>query len=93
MVLSWEPSPWAEFYLIEVSNDGTTWTRMGDTTATNFITQSFYGSSTYVRVAAVGTARGPWVTISYGSSADYMWSADDATLMWDADDTRLMWKY
>lgn len=93
MVLSWEPSPWAEFYLIEVSNDGTTWTRMGDTTATNFITRAFYGSSTYVRVAAVGTARGPWVTISYGDSADYMWNANDATLMWDADDTKLMWKY
>lgn len=93
MVLSWEPSPWAEFYLIEVSNDGVTWTRMGETSGTNFITRAFYGSSTYVRVAAVGTARGPWVTISYGSSADYMWSANDATLMWDADSSKLMWRY
>lgn len=93
MILSWEASPWADHYLIEASADGDSWTRIAETSATNFTARAIYGNATMVRVAAVGTARGPWVTISYGSSADYMWSADDTTLMWAADDTTLMWRY
>jgi hypothetical protein len=93
MLLSWQPSPWADHYLIEASSDGTSWTRLGDTSATNFTARAIYGNATILRVAAVGTARGPWVTVSYGDSADYMWAADDATLMWNADDTTLMWRY
>lgn len=93
MLLSWQPSPWADHYLIEASSDGTSWTRLGETSASTFTAKAIYGNATILRVAAVGTARGPWVTISYGDSADYMWNADDTTLMWDADDTTLMWRY
>lgn len=93
MLLSWQPSPWADHYLIEASSDGNSWTRLGETSASTFTARAIYGNATILRVAAVGTARGPWVTISYGDSADYMWSADDTTLMWDVDDTTLMWRY
>lgn len=93
MILSWEASPWADHYLIEASADGTSWTRLAETSATNFTARAIYGNATLLRVAAVGSARGPWVTIAYGDSADYMWNANDATLMWDADDTTLMWRY
>jgi len=90
MLLSWLPSPWAQYYLVEVSADGVAWTSLGSTTATNYAARAIYGSATIVRVAAVNTARGPWVSIQYGGAADYMWT-DDAALMWDADDTTLMW--
>jgi hypothetical protein len=93
MLLSWQPSPWAEHYLIEASSDGNSWTRIGETSASTFTARAIYGNATILRVAAVGTARGPWVTIAYGDSADYMWSADDTTLMWAADDTTPMWGY
>jgi len=93
MLLSWQPSPWADHYLIEASSDGNSWTRLGETSASTFTARAIYGNATILRVAAVGTARGPWVTISYGDSADYMWSADDTTLMWSVDDTTLMWRY
>jgi hypothetical protein len=93
MLLSWQPSPWADHYLIEASSDGTSWMRLGETSASTFTAKAIYGNATILRVAAVGTARGPWVTISYGDSADYMWDADDTTLMWAVDDTTLMWRY
>lgn len=93
MILSWEASPWADHYLIEQSTDGQAWSRVGETSATNFVLRAMYGNATLVRVAAVGATRGPWVTIAYGDSADYMWSADDTTLMWAVDDTTPMWRY
>lgn len=93
MLLSWQSSPWADHYVIEQSSDGEAWTRAGETGVSNFVLRALYGNSTIIRVAAVGATRGPWVTIAYGDSADYMWSADDTTLMWSVDDTTLMWRY
>jgi len=93
MLLSWEPTPGAEHYLIEQSEDGSNWTRTGESRTNTYTTIALYGSATLVRVAAVGLTRGPWVTIGYGSSADYMWSATDTDLMWNADDTTFMWSY
>lgn len=92
MLVSWAPSPGANNYLIEISADNFNWTRVGDTTANNYTGEAIYGSSTYVRVAAVGIVRGPWVTVNYGSSAGYMWNANDSTLMWTGDNN-LMWSY
>jgi len=93
MLLSWEPTPWAEKYYVEASGDGTNWIRLGDTGVSNFAATALYGNATVVRVAAVGTVKGPWVQIFYGDSADYMWNALDTTLMWNVDDTTLMWRY
>lgn len=92
MLLSWQPAQGADHYLIEQSSGDGTWTRCGDTAAANFVARAIYGNSTFLRVAAVGMTRGPWVTVSYASGADYMWAANDADLMWNATDTTLMWK-
>ena len=90
MVISWAPSPGAERYLVEVSADGETWTRVGETTANSYLGPALYGSATQIRVAAVGITRGPWTAAYYGSSAGYMWAANASTPMWTAD-TNLMW--
>lgn len=90
MIMSWQPAPGADSYLIEQSQDGEEWTRTGETTANNYTAIALYGASTIVRVAAVGLTRGPWVQVAYGAAAGYMWTTD-AALMWDADDTKLMW--
>lgn len=96
ILLTWQPSPWADHYLIEQANsaDGanSNWTRVGDTSANNYSGIAIYGSATKIRVAGVGLAVGPWVTVLFGSSADYMWAADSSTLMWNAVTTTLMWR-
>ena len=91
MYLSWQPSAGAERYLIEISDNGNGWTRIGDTSASNFTAIAQYGARTVIRVAAIGITRSAWVSVEYGSSADYMWDDDDTTLMWNVDDTTLMW--
>lgn len=93
MFLSWQPAAGAEYYLIEVSDSGQGWTRIGETRTSNYTAIVPYGNRTQVRVAAVGVVKGPWVEINYGSSASYMWDANSSTLMWDIDDTTLMWRY
>lgn len=96
ILLTWQPSPWADHYLIEQANsaDGANanWTRVGDTSANNYSGKALYGSATKIRVAGVGLAVGPWVTVLFGSSADYMWNATTSTLMWNVTDTTLMWR-
>lgn len=91
MLMTWEASPWADHYLIEQSSDGANWTRTGETRTSNYTATALYGSGTILRIAAVGMAKGPWVTVSYGASADYMWTTDGAA-MWTADGNR-MWRY
>lgn len=93
MVLSWQPAPGADHYLIEQSNGDGTWTRCGEVGSAHFSGVALYGAATILRVAAVGMTRGPWVEVAYGEVASYMWAPDDTTLMWNADDTTLMWNY
>ncbi len=90
MLLSWQPSPWADHYLVELSADGQNWTRVDAPGAANCTAPALYGSATIARVAAVNLARGPWVQIAYGADADYMWSATDTDLMWGTS-TDPMW--
>jgi hypothetical protein len=92
MLMSWQQAAGADYYIIEQSQDGTDWTRVAETRAANHTGRALYGSATIVRVAAVGLTRGPWVTVFYGDSADYMWTTD-AAAMWDVDDSELMWRY
>ena len=91
MLLSWQPAPWAQYYLIQVSADGEAWTSLGRSDVANFEARAIYGAETRVRVAAVNTARGLWVTVQYGDSADYMWTGSDDDLMWTGSDDDLMW--
>ena len=90
-VLSWNPAPWANTYFIEQSNDMTTWTRSGETSAPNYTCTALYGNATYFRVCAYGTAQGPWAYVAYATGAGYMWHADDTVLMWNSDETTNMW--
>lgn len=93
-LLSWQAAPGAEYYLIEMSasQTGAAWTRVGETSAANYAVAALYGAGTWIRVAAYGRTRGPWVTLSFGMEADYMWSADDSTPMWSPDTSRPMWR-
>lgn len=92
-LLSWAPAPGADRYLIEVSADGESWTRAGETSATTYTCRALYGAATRFRVAALGAALGPWAEVLYGSSAAYMWDADPDTPMWSVDDSLPMWSY
>ena len=92
MLMSWQQASGADYYIIEQSQDSSDWTRVAETRAANYIGKALYGGATIVRVAAVGLTRGPWVTVSYGDSADYMWTTDGAA-MWDVDSSELMWRY
>lgn len=91
MVISWRPAAGAVSYPVEISSGDGAWTRVGESTASSFSCTALYGASTIVRVAAYGVTLGPWVTVGYGSLADYMWSGD-SSLMW-AGDTETMWRY
>ena len=91
-LLSWTPAPGADRYLIELSSASTpsgAWTRVADTTATNYATTAIYGAQTWCRVRAVGLTAGPWVYALYGMSADYFW-APSTDPMWTPS-TNLMW--
>lgn len=92
MLITWRPAPGAEYYIVEQSADGLAWTRTIETRANNITAQALYGSQTIVRVAAIGSARGSWVTFNYALAADYMWNASSSTLMWSAD-SNAMWRY
>lgn len=92
MLVTWQPAPGAEYYIVEQSADGASWTRSGETRANNFTATALYGSQTILRVAAVGSLRGSWATFNYALAADYMWSSNAATLMWSSD-SNLMWRY
>lgn len=92
MLITWQPAPGAEYYIVEQSADGLAWTRTAETRANNMTAQALYGSQTIVRVAAVGSVRGSWATFNYALAADYMWNATDTTLMWSVD-SNLMWRY
>jgi hypothetical protein len=97
-LLTWAPAPGAISYQIEMAS-GTelyapdvAWTRVAETSASNFAVRALYGAQTLIRVRAVGLAVGPWVSVMFGEEADYMW-VNGADLMWDADDTTLMWRF
>lgn len=92
MLLTWQPSPGAEYYIVEQSADGLSWNRTGETRASNYTAISLYGSQTIIRVAAIGTLRGAYATLNYALEADYMWASDPSTLMWSTD-SNLMWRY
>ena len=91
MYLSWQPAAGADRYLIEVSDNGNGWTRIGETSVSNYTAIASYGARTVVRIAPIGTTRGAWVSVQYGSSADYMWDIDDTILMWNVVTTTPMW--
>jgi hypothetical protein len=92
MLLTWQPAPGAEYYIVEQSADGKSWTRVAETRACSISGTALYGSQTIVRVAAIGSVLGSWASINYALAADYMWNAVDTTPMWTTD-SAVMWSY
>lgn len=90
-VLSWKPATGTNYYAVEQSADGESWTRSGETSVPNFSCTALYGNATIFRVAAVGLGVGPWAVVGYAAGAGYMWNPDDSTLMWNPDDSTPMW--
>lgn len=97
-LLTWTPAPGAETYQIEMAaganpyDANLVWTRVGETSASNFAVTALYGAQTLIRVRGVGLTAGPWVTLFFGATADYMW-VNDANLMWNANTATPMWRY
>lgn len=89
MVISWNAVAGADYYIVEQSADGISWTRVGEVTTNSYTATALYGPATMIRVAAVGLTRGPWDEVAYALGSDYMW-INDASLMW-SDDANLMW--
>ena len=92
ILVSWQPTPGAEHYIIDMSADGQKWTRTAETRATSFPVDALYLNQTILRVSAANAiSHGPWATLYYAHYSDYMWHPDPGTLMWDADDSKRMW--
>ena len=89
MVISWDAVAGADYYIVEQSADGITWTRAGEVTTNSYTAQALYGAATLIRVAAVGLTRGTWENVAFAFGSDYMW-VNDAQLMWSSD-ANLMW--
>ena len=92
-LLSWQAAAGADYYVIEMAPNnlaGTAWTRVAESSATNFAVTVLYGVTTWIRVAGVGATRGPWVQAYFGAASDFMWTTDSA-LFWSAD-ANLQWK-
>lgn len=92
-LLSWQAAAGAEYYVIEMAPNnlaGTAWTRVAESTATNYAVTVLYGVTTWIRVAGVGATRGPWASAYFGAASDFMWTTDSA-LFWSAD-ANLQWK-
>lgn len=89
MVISWNAVAGADYYIVEQSADGNSWTRAGEVTTNSYSAVALYGPATLIRVAAVGLTRGPWDEVAYAFGSDYMW-INDASLMW-SNNTNLMW--
>lgn len=63
LLVQWKPSPWATRYYVEQSSDGKTWTRSADVTSNSVTFQKLFSGGAFVRVAAVGVAKGPWFEV------------------------------
>ncbi|MBF0428890.1 MAG: phage tail protein [Magnetococcales bacterium] len=79
--LSWNPAPGAEYYLVEQSLNGGMWTRLAEPRGTMISVLTVFGDSTSLRVAAVGSTRGPWAEITREGWDDRFWTGDDDPYM------------
>ena len=59
--VSWDPALGATSYVLEQSQDGQFWTPVVNINTTSWQMRVFKGEL-YLRVAGIGTGRGPWVT-------------------------------
>jgi len=85
--VSWTAAVGALFYLVEISTDGTTWTRKARTEKTAVLVEVPPGTI-YVRVAAVGNGQGPWKQGSIDVGVVFGMSV---TIPWDGLEWRVDW--
>jgi len=83
MIITWQPSSYADHYVVELSPNGVdSWIRVGNNvTSTDFYVKALYRIDTWVRVCAVGLKQGPWSTpVQYTLNAALMWNPDLSNL-------------
>ncbi|SIT24277.1 hypothetical protein SAMN05421774_11641 [Gemmobacter megaterium] len=78
-VLSWQPAPGADLYQIEMAEGGdlddpeVSWTRVAETTASQYFLTVLDPSRTMVRVRGMGLAAGPWTGAAVGHLVGLYW--------------------
>lgn len=96
ILIAWQPAPNADIYQIEcaegydVADPTVTWTRAGDTTASQYQIRLIYASRTMIRVRGVGIKEGPWIASALGSLITEFWPLLPTDLFWKPDPS-LMW--
>jgi hypothetical protein len=96
-VLAWEAAAGADTYQVEMAQgddpaDGdVSWTRVGDTAATNFVVTLLYATRTMLRVRALGLVAGPWAATTAGSLVPAFWYGDDTDPFWTGADSDPFW--
>ncbi|MBF0260461.1 MAG: phage tail protein [Magnetococcales bacterium] len=92
VLITWDATPGAEYYIIEESMDGETWQRMIEPRGTSAVCEALYGPDTIVRISAVnGVGRGAWTTKHYAAFSPFMWTGSDDDPFWTADND-LFWR-
>ena len=96
VLIAWQPAQGADHYHVEmaegtdVNTPNVTWSRVADTTATQFVLQLLSPRRTMIRVRGVGLGAGPFVAATVGTLIPLMWNSLETTPMWTVD-TNLMW--
>lgn len=96
MQFAWAPAPGATVYHIEMAagsnpNDpNLSWTRIADTTASDYVATLLFANRTMIRVRGIGLTAGPWIAAPVGALMPFMFNPSPATAMWTTD-SNLMW--
>lgn len=69
--ISWAGVASAQYYVLQMSTNGTDWDTLGQTTATSFESPILFDGDFTVRVAGVNVGQGPWVTAT-GRTSDFL---------------------
>jgi hypothetical protein len=88
VLLSWQPAPGADTYNIEMAegsdptSTNATWTRVADTTGTQFALTLLAPFQTMIRIRGVGLVAGDWTAAALGSLLGRFWNLDPSTPIW-----------
>lgn len=85
--ISWDAAFGAEYYIVQLSEDGTNYTQLAQTERTSIITTVIPGTL-YARVAAVNYGQGPW---AYDSAAISTLAGLDLAIPFTVDNWKITW--
>jgi len=97
VLVMWQPAPGAETYQIEMAEGSDpaaftgTWTRVADTTGSQFVLSLLAPFQTLIRVRGLGLAAGDWNATALGSLLGRFWNVNGALPMWTLG-TDPMWR-